>query len=132
MKKKGLETLVLVIGLMVIGSAVFFIFITDDRTGSTIYITNLIISVGFLIYVIYSILSGNNLNREIRLLNKHVESLKEEIGKQKKQIAERDATISQRNTELSEKSAELEDASTKIHSLETTVKELQAEINKAE
>lgn len=127
MNRKNLETLVLVLGLLVIGAAVFFIFIRQ-QTPSSIFVTNLIISLGFLIYVIYSILATNNLNREIRGLTKQVAALKEDIAKKNKLLEERAARISALEQDVAEKDATIETANTKVAELQENVAALQQQV----
>ena len=80
MKRSSLETIVLVLGIVIIGIALFMMFMRNT-TPQSIFITNLIFSVGFLIYILYSMMTTNSLNREIRKLNNHITSLKDEIAK---------------------------------------------------
>lgn len=125
MKKNKLEMLVLVLGLLVIGTAVFFIFIRP-KTEESIFVTNLIISFGFLIYVLYTIMSTGNLNREIRHLNRHVESLKTEIAKKEQLLQERKARIDLLEKDVEEKDQLIKAAEEKIAHLEQRIEELSA------
>lgn len=127
MNRKNLETLVLVIGLLVIGAAVFFIFIRQ-QTPDSIYITNLIISLGFLIYVIYSILATNNLNREIRGLSKQVAALKADIAKKNSELEERAARISTLESVVAERDTTIESANSQIAELQESVAALQQQV----
>tara|TARA_R110000850_G_scaffold167633_2_gene292680 strand:+ start:429 stop:848 length:420 start_codon:yes stop_codon:yes gene_type:complete len=127
MNRKNLETLVLVLGLLVIGAAVFFIFIRQ-QTPSSIFVTNLIISLGFLIYVIYSILATNNLNREIRGLTKQVAALKADITKKNSELEQRAARISTLEGEVAERNATIESANAQIAELQENVTTLQQQV----
>jgi peptidoglycan hydrolase CwlO-like protein len=127
MSRKNLETLVLVLGLVVIGVAVFFIFIRQ-QTASSIFITNLIISLGFLIYVVYSIMATNNLNREIRALTKQVAALKADIGKKNTELETRASRISALEQEVASKDLELENARTQISTLHDDVAALKKQV----
>lgn len=121
MSRKNLETIVLILGLVVLGAAVFFIFIRQQTMGS-IFVTNLIISFGFLIYVVYSIMATNNLNREVRQRDNHISSLKEEITKKGKLLDERQARISALEKDVAEKDEALESSRTAVADLEQQLK----------
>ena len=98
MKGKTLENIVLALGLLVIASAVFLMYIDTD--GVVAESVNLIFSIGFIIYIAYSYILSNNLNSEIRGLEINVQNLKEEVGRQKSTIATRDKTIAKQKHEL--------------------------------
>ena len=127
MNRKNLETLVLVLGLLVIGAAVFFIFIRQ-QTPSSIFVTNLIISLGFLIYVIYSIMATNNLNREIRGLSKQVAALKDDIAKKNAELEERATRISTLESVVAERDTTIESANSQIAELQKSVAALQLQV----
>lgn len=120
--------LVLVLGLTVIGAAVFFIFIHNKKTPDTIWITNLIISLGFLIYVVYSILSANNLNTEIRQLSKQIEALKDDIAKKDQELDKRQDRIKALETDLAAKDEAIEAEQTKVTDLDKKVSVLEKQL----
>ena len=124
MKRSTIETLVLIIGVAIIGIALFFMFATA-KTPSSIFVTNLVFSFGFLVYIIYTIMASNSLNREIRGLNKHIEGLKTEISKYKKQLSQKEDEIKGLQNELSEKQDVITSQTEKIDNLEKKVSELQ-------
>ena len=124
MSRKNLETIVLILGLIVLGAAVFFIFIRQQTMGS-IFVTNLIISLGFLIYVVYSIMATNSLNREIRQRDNHIASLKEEIAKKGKLLDERQARITALEKDVAERDEALESSRAAVVDLEQQIKDLQ-------
>ena len=107
MKGKTLENLVLVVGLIVIGTAVFFMYFAPQMLAARLI--NVIFSLGFIIYIAYSYILSNNLNTEIRDLEKHVNNLKEEVGRQKATIAKRDASIVEKEGQLADLSTQLEE-----------------------
>ncbi len=127
MNRKNLETLVLVLGLIVIGAAVFFIFIRQ-QTPSSIFVTNLIISLGFLIYVIYSILATNNLNREIRGLSKQVDALKGDIAKKNAELEARSTRISNLENDVAQRDTTIEGSNAKITELQEEIATLQKQV----
>ncbi len=127
MNRKNLETLVLVLGLIVIGAAVFFIFIRQ-QTPSSIFVTNLIISLGFLIYVIYSILATNNLNREIRGLSKQVAALKGDIAKKNAELEARSTRITNLENDVVQRDTTIEGSNAKITELQEEIATLQKQV----
>lgn len=121
MKGKVLENIVLAVGLLVIGSAVFLMFIdTDGKVAQRI---NLIFSIGFIFYIAYSYLLSRNLNSEIRDLETHVNNLKEEVSRKRETIAEKDTEIGRLQSALTEKEATLE---TQKSELAKTQKQLES------
>lgn len=66
---------------------------------------NIIFPVAFLFYILYSMQSSTNYNKEIRALNNHVDSLKAEAERYKKQIAEKDQQIAALNAQVNDLSA---------------------------
>lgn len=89
MKRSNIETLVLVVGILIIAAAIFMMYGMSETPHSIL----IVFSVGFLSYILYSIMSTNSLNREIRHLGNHISSLKTEIEKKNKLINERDSQI---------------------------------------
>ncbi len=126
MNKKSLETLVLILGLLIIGTAIFFIFI-QPKTMSSIFVTNLIISGGFLIYVLYSIMATNNLNKDIRNLEKHIDSLKGDIQEKNTAIEQKDKQIGDQNRRLDKNDKDLKAATQSIKGLEKELSDLRAQ-----
>lgn len=111
MKRKTLETTVLALGLVIIGVALFLMFAVD-KTYKSLFITNITFAIGFLIYIIYTIMSTNSLNLEIRSLQKHVATLKDTIKKKDHELTEKSNRIEdleQQNKELSARNDELQD-----------------------
>ncbi len=98
MKRKTLEFTVLVLGLIIISVALFLMFFVD-RTYNSLFITNIVFAVGFLIYIIYTIMNTNSLNREIKGLNAHVATLKSNIAEKNKQLEDRQKRIDELVTE---------------------------------
>lgn len=126
MKRSTIETIVLIVGVIVIGTALFFMFGRDAEDPSkSLFITNLTFSFGFLIYIVYSIMASNSLNREIRGLNKHIEGLKTEISKHKKTISQKEGDIKGLQNELSEKQDVITSQTERIETLEKKVSELE-------
>ncbi|AEV33251.1 uncharacterized protein containing a divergent version of the methyl-accepting chemotaxis-like domain [Owenweeksia hongkongensis DSM 17368] len=126
MKRSSIETIVLVVGVAIIGIALFFMFSDNEDPSKSIFITNLIFSFGFLVYIVYSIMSANSLNKEIRGLNKHLDGLKHEIAKYKKQIADKDAEIQNLQQDLVKKDEALNLQTEKVNMLEKRLSDLES------
>jgi cell shape-determining protein MreC len=100
MKRKQLETIVLVAGVLVIGVSLFFML-----TGANSpIISNMIFPFGFLVYIGYSIMNTSSLQKEIRGLTNHVDALKAELKRKETSLKEKEAAL----TALEEKQQELE------------------------
>lgn len=124
MKKSSLETIVLILGIGIIGFALFMYLIADPSKDSGFY-TNIVFAFGFLIYIVYSMMVTKNQNNEIRGLNKHVKALKETILEKNKAIEGLETKItelSQQNTNLNKS---LSDSQQTISSLQGKIKELE-------
>ena len=126
MKRSSIETIVLVVGVAIIGIALFFMFNDSEDPSQSIFITNLIFSFGFLVYIVYSIMSANSLNKEIRGLNKHVDGLKHEIAKYKKQLADKDAEVQNLQQDLVKKDEALNLQTEKVNMLEKRLSDLES------
>lgn len=101
-KRRKLEILVLSLGGLVILSALFLRFATDLPPDRKLIFTNIVFALGFLVYIAYSILSTNNLNREIRALNNEVVLLKKDILEKEKLLEERQERVNLLEGELSD------------------------------
>ena len=121
MKKSGLEIGVLMIGAVVIVASLLVKFIFKLPANQTLIISNIIFSVGFLIYILYSIMTTNNLNKEIRGLNAHVAGLK-------KEIAAKNSEISQLNNTIKGLNKEKQDLKNEAEQLNAQVKDLQKQL----
>lgn len=126
MKRSKLEILVLVLGALVILGSLFLKFVADMSPEKELIVTNIVFSVGFLIYIVYSMMSTNSLNREIRRLNSHIDSLKTEIAKKDKTLAERQQRIELLEKEKQQAEEQLADTRKQIAELEGEVKKLRS------
>lgn len=128
MKGKTLENLVLGAGVLVIGAASFLMFY--DKAGVAAKSVNLIFSVGFIIYIIYSYILSQNLNGIIYDLKKHVKNLKEEVQRLNDTLGQRNATIASQKVEIAEQAKSVAnlkaEVSEKAEALQTITAELEA------
>ncbi|MGK0406725.1 MAG: cell division protein FtsL [Roseivirga sp.] len=100
MDKKKLETLILVIGIAVVGAALALILMGGEDPNSPFY-TNITFAVGFLFYIIYNMMATSGLQKEIKDLQNHVTALKEESGRQKKEIETKTTALNSAKSEIS-------------------------------
>ncbi len=103
MNRKTLETIVLVIGLAIIATALYMMF-AMETTPQTILV---VFAAGFLVYILYAIMNANNLNREIRGLQKEVAAHKATIADQRQTIENQQETIEKLKTEKAELEEEI-------------------------
>lgn len=111
LKRSKLEVSVLVLGGLVIAGSLFLKFFSGFDPKAELIITNIVFAVGFLIYIVYSIVSTNNLNKEIRSLSSEVASLEDKVETQDRELrdkAERIKSLESEKTQLQEAKASLE------------------------
>ena len=137
MGTKLIENIVLVIGLLVVGAAVFLMFF--DEKGQAAQSINIIFSVGFIIYILHSHMLSRNLNREITELTLNVSNLKEEIGRLEGTLKKRDEKIKGLKSDVKDLESKLDDAQNDLASKETElasaakkIAQLEADIQKNE
>ena len=129
MKRKQLETIVLVAGVLVIGVSLFFML-----TGANSpIISNMIFPFGFLVYIGYSIMNTSSLQKEIRGLTNHVDGLKAELKRKEASLEEKDRALKTLETKqkeleqlLNEKETLLKKQSEELGALKTKLKEKEA------
>ena len=126
MKGKLLENIVLTVGLLVVGAAVFLMFFA--QTPELAKSVNMIFATGFIIYIIYNHIMARNLNGEIYELQKHVNNLKDEVGRLQETIKNRDATISDQKRTIASQEQSLEDERKKLAAAEKNLKKAKDEI----
>jgi peptidoglycan hydrolase CwlO-like protein len=131
MKRSSLETIVLVLGISIIGIALFMMYAMSS-TPNSIFITNLVFSLGFLIYITYSMMSTNSLNKEIRGLNNHVKSLKDSILQKDQTIKDQKGEISNLNGEITQQKDQLSHAESTIQDLKNKITELESSLPDSE
>jgi len=100
MDKKKLETLILVIGIIVVGAALALILLGGENPNISLY-TNITFAVGFLFYIIYNMMATSGLQKEIKDLQNHVIALKEESARQQKEIATKTSELSTAQGQIS-------------------------------
>ena len=130
MKNKTIETIVLILGLLVISSAVFLMYY--DKNGTAAKSINLIFSTGFIIYITYSYLLSRNLNRDITELNKIVSNLKDEVNRLQQTIVKREQTITQQKEEISDLSQQMASVKTELESKNAALKKAESRITELE
>ncbi len=126
MKGKLLENIVLTIGLLVIGAAVFLMFFA--KTPEIAKSVNIIFATGFIIYIMYNHIMARNLNGEIYDLKKHVSNLKEEIGRLESTLQKRNQTIGEQKQTIANQDQQLEEAAENIRKAETNLKDTIAKV----
>lgn len=131
MKGKKLEILVLVIAFVILATAMFFMFVGGTENDiKAISMVNRLFSVGFLVYIAYSYLLSNNLNKEITELEKNVNNLKDEVSRMRKKNDELTTSISQKDSEISTLSSEKSTLEKDVDSLKKQLTKAKAEVKK--
>ena len=131
MKGKKLEILVLVIAFVILATAMFFMFVGGTENDiKAISMVNRLFSVGFLVYIAYSYLLSNNLNKEITELEKNINNLKDEVSRMRKKNDELTTSISQKDSEISTLSGEKSTLEKDVDSLKKQLSKAKAEVKK--
>lgn len=130
MGTKLIENIVLVVGLLIVGAAVFLMFF--DEKGQVAQSVNIIFSVGFIVYIIYSHMLSRNLNREISDLNVNISNLKEEVVRLESTVKKRDEKIKGLKADLKSLEAKLDDAQNTISDKEKELAAAQKRIAELE
>jgi len=131
MKGKKLEILVLVIAFVILATAMFFMFVGGTENDiKAMSMVNRLFSVGFLVYIAYSYLLSNNLNKEITELEKNINNLKDEVSRMRKKNDELTTSISQKDSEISTLSGEKSTLEKDVDSLKKQLSKAKAEVKK--
>ena len=131
MKGKKLEILVLVVAFVILATAMFFMFVGGTENDiKAISMVNRLFSVGFLVYIAYSYLLSNNLNKEITELEKNINNLKDEVSRMRKKNDELTTSISQKDSEISTLSSEKSTLEKDVDSLKKQLTKAKAEVKK--
>jgi peptidoglycan hydrolase CwlO-like protein len=131
MDKKKLETLILVIGIVVVGAALALILLGGEDPNSPLY-TNITFAVGFLFYIIYNMMATSGLQKEIKDLQNHVAALKEESARQNKEIVAKTAELSSAQSEISRLKKDGEKMKSENKSLNQELQNLKESLNENE
>lgn len=114
-----METLILVLGTIVVGAALTLI-LTGDNSPNTALYTNITFAIGFLFYIIYNSVSTSGLQGKIKDLQGQVAGLKEELAKTREALEASEA----KNKELT---AKIQSKEEEIKTLGAQVADLQKE-----
>ncbi|MEY2963409.1 MAG: hypothetical protein RL754_670 [Bacteroidota bacterium] len=116
---KNLENAAIVIGVLAIATAAYFIFATE---GNAYRMTNWIISAAFLVYVLYNFINARALKEKIEVLTSEKTALQGELSSVKSELA---AT----NTALEESRAAHQTAQDQIASLQQQMASMQQQLD---
>ena len=106
MKGKKLEIIVLVVAFVILAAAMFMMYQgTVQNNIKAMSLVNQLFSVGFLVYIGYSYLLSNNLNKLIVELEKNVENLKNEVARKRTKLKKSEEDLVAKTTEANELSS---------------------------
>ncbi len=100
-----METLVLIVGTLVVAAALIMYFVMGDNPSKPLY-TNIVFAVGFLCYIAYNTITTSGLQKEIKDLNGHINGLKTELEERRADIAKLEQDLRNKNEELKAKADE--------------------------
>ncbi len=131
MKGKKLEILVLVVAFLILATAMFFMFVGGTENDiKAISMVNRLFSVGFLVYIAYSYLLSNNLNKEIAELEKNVDNLKNEVARKRTKIEDLTKTIAEKDSEITTLTNGKSTLEKEVESLKNQLTKAKAEVEK--
>lgn len=126
MNRSKLETLVLVAGVLVIGGALALM-LSDSQNPKLGYYTNIVFAIGFLIYIVYNIMSTNSLQKEIRAYVSQVDALKQDLQKERGQREQAEKELAAQKAELHKLSEALAQSQKSEAELKQALAEAQTE-----
>ncbi len=126
MKKSTLEMLVLGIGVLVILAGVYLLFISSDKSSP--FMANIVFSIGFLFYVIYTAMTTSSLQNNIREKEAIISNLQDEVKRKTIEVESLNSEVNQLKTDLKARNNELEEARKSIESLNQSIKGLEGKI----
>ncbi len=123
MNRKTMETLILVLGTVVVGAALTLILTGGEDPNRALY-TNITFAVGFLFYIIYNMVSTSGLQGKIKDLEGHVAGLKQELANTKEKLTQSESENQNLQKELKAKDGKIDKLREESSQLEKTIKEL--------
>ncbi|MCR9152781.1 MAG: hypothetical protein ACPGVV_08850 [Croceimicrobium sp.] len=126
MDRKKMETLVLIIGTLVVAAALTMYFVMGDNPSKPLY-TNIVFAVGFLCYIAYNTITTSGLQKEIKELNGHIDGLKTELEERRADIARLEQNLSAKDDELKAKTEEASKLEADLEGLQKDFDALKAE-----
>lgn len=121
-----METLVLIIGTLVVAAALTMYFVMGDNPSKPLY-TNIVFAVGFLCYIAYNTITTSGLQKEIKELNGHIDGLKTELEERRADIARLEQNLSAKDDELKAKTEEAAKLEADLEGLQKDFDALKAE-----
>ena len=122
MDRKKMETLVLIVGTLVVAAALLMYFTMSENPSKPLY-TNIVFAIGFLCYIAYNTITTSGLQKEIKDLTGQVNGLKTELEERRADIEKLEQTVNDKDEALKLKGAE---ASKLEQDLEALQKEFDA------
>lgn len=120
-----METLVLVVGTLVVAAALVMYFVFGDKPQRAVY-SNIIFALGFLFYIAYNTITTSGLQKEIKELKGQVDTLKIELDKKRKELADLQKSYQDSQDQLKVKTKEAEKLETDLRALQKEYDELKA------
>ncbi|WP_421751316.1 hypothetical protein [Croceimicrobium sp.] len=126
MDRKKMETLVLVVGTLVVAAALTVYFVMGDNPSKALY-ANVIIAVGFLFFIAYNTITTSGLQKEIKELREQLEATKNELEAKRSEIAQLKQNLSDKDEELNQKNGEISKLESDLQSLQKEFDALKSE-----
>lgn len=126
-----METLVLVVGTLVVAAALLMYFVFGDKPQRAVY-SNIIFALGFLFYIAYNTITTSGLQKEIKDLRSQIDNLKQELERKRIELADTQQKLQSCESDLASKTNEAAQFEQDLQSLQSAYDELKAKLEKEE
>ncbi|MCT4622524.1 MAG: hypothetical protein N4A46_02790 [Schleiferiaceae bacterium] len=131
MKGKKLEILVLVVAFLILAAAMYMMYVgTVENNIEAMSLVNRLFSVGFLVYIAYSYILSNNLNKEIVELEKNIDNLKNEVARKRKKLKAAEKEVTEKTAEIEKLTADNAGLSKDLANAKKQVTKLKGDLKK--
>ncbi|MCH8555813.1 MAG: hypothetical protein LAT76_11685 [Schleiferiaceae bacterium] len=132
MKTKKLETIVLAAAGAIIIAALVFLFVLDSNPNSGLWV-NILLATGFLLYIVYNVLTSANYNKQVEGLEQQLQTETAAKDRALEEVEQLTAGWDATKKQLSKVTADLDAATkekatlvSKVAELETSLQAMQA------
>lgn len=126
-----METLVLIVGTLVVAAALLMYFVFGDKPQRAVY-SNIIFALGFLFYIAYNTISTSGLQKEIKDLRSQIDNLKQELERTRIELADTQEKLKSSEAQVAAKTNEAKQLEQDLQSLQLEYDTLKAKLAQEE
>lgn len=126
-----METLVLIVGTLVVAAALLMYFVFGDKPQRAVY-SNIIFALGFLFYIAYNTISTSGLQKEIKDLRSQIDNLKQELERTRIELADTQGKLKSSEAQVAAKTNEAKLLEQDLQSLQSEYDTLKAKLAQEE